>query len=95
MDNEIDEPVEYIEYLGDPNGLHGVTFLSSHTISKGDPAWKKLGVEATQDLVWERDPYGPAVGFPGNRFLLRVSDIPANLVSAVAKLPGFQRVTVE
>lgn len=86
---------EYIEYLGDPANPHGTDFVTSHTILKGDPTWKRLGVEVKKDLTWERDPLGPAVGFKGNRMLLPVSDLPAGVAEAIVKMPEFKRVTVE
>lgn len=86
---------EYIEFLGDPDNPLGTAFLNSHTMEKGDPAWKRLGVKPTKDLTWERDPFGPAIGFKGNRLLLPVEDIDPAVATALEKVPGFKRVTVE
>lgn len=86
------ETNEWIEYLGEPDSPHGTAFLSSHTIPKGDPVWKRLGVKPTKDLVWERDPLGPGHGFKGNRMLLSTEGLDQSLVEAVAKIPGFKVV---
>jgi hypothetical protein len=83
---------EWIEYTGDPDSQHGTAFLHSHTIPKGDPVWKRLGVKPTKDLVWERDPLGPAIGSKGNRMLLSTEGLDRALVDAVAKIPGFKVV---
>jgi hypothetical protein len=82
---------EYIEYLGEQP--YGTAFLSSHTIPKGDPLWKRNKVSLTKDLVWERDPLGPGIGQKGNRMLLPVEDIPVEALSFLEKTPGFKRVS--
>lgn len=90
------ETREYIEYLGDPNNsVVGVetAFLSSHTIPKGDPLWKRAGLTVTRDVTWERDPMGPPVGQKGNRFLVAVEDLPDGTAAVLEKTPGFKRVS--
>lgn len=85
---------EFIEYLGDPDSTHGVQFLHSHTIPKGDPVWQRLGVDKpTKDLEWERDPLGKAIGFKGNRLLLSTEGMDRALVTALTeKVPGYKLV---
>ena len=85
---------EYIEYLGDPENkaTTGTDFLSSYTIPKGDPLWKRAGVTVTKDVTWERDPMGPPVGHKGNRFLVAVEDLPEGTAEVLEKVPGFKRV---
>lgn len=86
---------DYIEYLGDaqdPNS-HGVTFLTSHTIPKGDGLWKRLNVESPKEIVWERDPLGPPVGQKGARMLARVEDMTPQQATALEKVPGYRRVS--
>lgn len=85
--------VDYIEYTGD-GGEHGVQFLTSHTIPKGDALWKRNGVEMTKDVTWERDPMGPGIGQKGNHFLVPVENLPADAVAVLEKTAGFKRVTV-
>lgn len=82
---------EYIEYLGEEP--HGVSFLSSHTIPKGDPVWKRSSVKATRDLVWERDPYGPGIGQKGSRMLLSTEGLEPEMLQALEKVPGYKRVS--
>lgn len=82
---------EFIEYAGDPT--HGTSFLQTHTIPKGDPVWKRNGVEMTKDLVWERDPYGPGVGQKGAKMRLAVSDVPPEALAVLEKTPGYKRVS--
>lgn len=88
------ETHEYIEYLGDPENKHGTAFLGSHTITKGDPVWERLRVDKpSKDLVWERDPLGPAMGFKGNRMLLSTDGMDPALVTALTeKVPGYKLV---
>lgn len=80
---------EYIEYTGEEP--HGNAFLSSHTVTKGDPLWKRTGVEIPADLVWERDPSAPI----GTKTQMRVETkgLPPEAVAALVKLPGYKRVT--
>lgn len=82
---------EFIEYLGE--APHGSTFLTSHAILQGDPLWKREKLDVGQDLVWERDPLGPAVGFPGNQLLLATDDLPAGVADVLLKLPQYRLVT--
>jgi len=82
---------DYIEYLGE--APYGTDFLGSHTIPKGDGLWKRNSVTVTKDVVWERDPMGPEVGQKGNRMLLPVADLPAEVVDVLAKTPGYKRVS--
>ena len=82
---------DFIEYLGEEP--HGTALLSSHSIPKGDPLWKRTGVEDAKAVTWERDPMGPAVGQKGNRFLVRTSDLSAAQVAVLEKTPGFKRVS--
>lgn len=86
---------EFIEYVGDPNNAAtvGTEFLTSHTIPKGDPLWKRAGVTVNKDITWERDPLGPAVGNKGNRFLVPVEDMPEGTAAVLEKTPGFKRVS--
>jgi hypothetical protein len=88
------ETHEYIEYLGETDSKHGVAFLQSHTIPKGDPVWERLRVDKpSKDLVWERDPLGPAMGFKGNRMLLSTDGMDRALVTALTeKVPGYKLV---
>lgn len=84
---------EWIEYEGDPDNPKGIDFLHSHTIPKGDPVWKRLGVKPTKDLVWERDPLGKPIGFKGNRLLLPTEGLDPSVVTAlVENVPGFKAV---
>lgn len=93
LQEEAETTKEYIEYLGEEP--HGTAFLTSHSIPKGDPVWKRAGVSVSKDLTWERDPYGPPVGQKGSRMLLAVEDLPAGAAEALEKVPGYKRVTVE
>ncbi len=88
-----EQPREYLEYMGEEP--YGVDFLSSHTIPKGDPLWKRYGVKATKDVTWERDPLGPGHGQPGNRMLLAVEDIAPELVPVLERMPNVKRVTLD
>ena len=81
---------DYLEYVGEEP--YGVDFLASHTIPRGDALWKRYGVKANKDVVWERDPLGPGHGKAGNRMLLAVEDIQPELVPVLEKLPGVKRV---
>jgi hypothetical protein len=86
-----EESAGFMEYLGDE--VHGTNFLSSHTIPKGDHLWKRAGVDAPKkDLVWERDPYGPAIGQKGNRLLIPLTDLTEDQAKALERVPGFKRV---
>lgn len=87
------ETQDYIEYLGDPDNVTGTAFLTSHTLPKGDPLWKRARVTVNKDITWVRDPMGPGIGQKGNRMLLHVDDIPAGALPVLAKTPGFKRVT--
>jgi hypothetical protein len=87
------QPREYLEYMGEEP--YGTAFLSSHTIPKGDPFWKRYGVKPTKDVVWERDPLGPGHGHAGNRMLLAVEDIAPELVPVLEKLPNVKRVSLD
>lgn len=85
-----DKTSDFIEYLGEePNGT---TFLSSHSLAKGDPLWKRNGVEDAKAVTWERDPMGPPVGQKGNRFLVKTSDLSPAQLAVLEKTPGFKRV---
>lgn len=88
---------DYVEYLGDPAdpGAHGVTFLTSHSLPRTDPLWKRNRLEATdvKAVTWERDPNGPLVGFKGARFLLPIEDFTPAQVEILEKTPGYRRVT--
>lgn len=86
---------EFIEYLGEPTEKHGVDFLHSHSIPKGDPVWARLGVDRpNKDLTWERDPLGKPIGFKGNRLLLSTEGLDPALVTALTeKVPGFKLVS--
>lgn len=90
VETEQDKTRDYIEYKGDET--FGTAFLTTHTIPKGDGLWKREGVTAPKDLVWERDPFGPALGFPGNKMRLAVEDIPADLLPILERIPGYKRV---
>ena len=82
---------EYIEYLGEEP--HGTAFLTSHTIPKGDTVWARLKVaKPSKDLVWSRDEFGPAIGQKGNRMLLDTEGLSPELVTALAKVPGYKVV---
>jgi len=82
---------EWLEYEGEEP--HGTAFLQSHTIPKGDAIWKRLGVKPTKDLVWERDPLGPAVGQKGNRMLLSTEGLDPELVAVIDDhFPNIKRV---
>lgn len=84
---------EYIEYLGEQDSPHGTSFLTSHTLPKGDPVWDRLKVaKPSKDLVWRRDEFGPGIGNKGNRMLLDTEDLDPAIVKAVAKIPGFKVV---
>jgi hypothetical protein len=83
---------EFIEYTGD-GGPQGTTFLASHTIPRGDALWKRNGVTATKDVVWERSPDGPGVGFGKGVFRVPVSDLEPEQVAVLEKTPGFKRVS--
>lgn len=80
---------DYIEYLGDPT--HGTAFLTAHTIRKGDPVWKRNGVEDAKDLTWERDPNVP-VG-QKSRMLLRTDNLSAGQLEVLEKTTGYRRVS--
>jgi hypothetical protein len=85
------ETHEYIEYMGEEP--HGTAFLTAHTIPKSDPVWGRLRVsKPTKDLVWTRDEFGPPIGNKGNRMLLSTDGMTPELVTAVAKIPGFKVV---
>ncbi len=84
---------DYIEYLGDPDSPHGVAFLTSHTLPKGDGLWKRNKVEDAKSVTWERDPLGPSIGQKGARMLLPVSDLTPGMVSVLEKTPGYRRVS--
>lgn len=84
---------DFIEYLGDPDSPHGVAFLTSHTIPKGDGLWKRNKVEDPKNVTWERDPLGPGIGQKGNRMLVRVEDLTPSMVSVLEKTPGYRRVS--
>jgi hypothetical protein len=81
---------EYVEYLGE--APYGVTFLTAHTLPKGDALWKRNGVEATKDVVWERDPMGPPVGQKGSRMLVKTEDLPDGAKAVLEKTPGYKIV---
>lgn len=83
--------VEYIEYLGEEP--FGTAFLTSHTLPRGDGLWKRNKLDVRKDVTWERDPYGPAIGQPGNRMLVRVDDLPAGTAEVLEKLPTYRRVS--
>lgn len=92
--NEQEQPQarEFLEYTGEEP--HGTSFLTSHTIPKGDPVWKRLGVKPTKDLVWERDPLGPGIGQKGNRMLLSTEGMDPELVAVIDdRFPNINRVT--
>jgi hypothetical protein len=80
---------EFVEYAGDPQ--YGTAFLTSHTITKGDPLWKRNGVEVDRDLVWERDPSVPV----GHKSKMRLSTegLSADAVKALVSLPEFKLVS--
>lgn len=84
---------DYIEYMGDPDSPHGVAFLTSHTLPKGDALWKRNGVQDAKSVTWERDPMGPPVGQKGARMLLPVEDLTPSMVSVLEKTPGYKRVS--
>lgn len=86
-----DKTNEYLEYLGEEP--HGTAFLTSHTLPKNDPVWGRLRVDKpSKDLVWNRDEFGPPIGNRGNRMLLSTEGMSPELVTAVAKIPGFKVV---
>lgn len=82
---------EFIEYLGEEP--YGVTFLTSHTLPRGDGLWKRAGVTVNRDLTWERDPNLASIGHKGNRMLLPVEGLPDGAAEALEKLPQYKRVT--
>lgn len=82
---------EYIEWLGEEP--YGTDFIHSHTLPRGDGLWKRAGLKVNKDVTWERDPFGPAVGQPGNRFLVPVEDLPNGVAEVLEKVPGYKRVT--
>lgn len=85
------EVTQWVEYTGPEP--HGNTFLTSHTITTKDPMWERERVAPPEeDLVWTRDPNGPAVGWPGNRMLLPADDLSDGVVNALLKVQGFQLV---
>lgn len=81
----------YLEYLGEEP--HGTAFLTTHTLPKGDGLWKRNKLTANKDIVWERDPNGPAVGQKGNRFLVPIEDLPSGALEVLEKLPQYRRVS--
>lgn len=85
------EKADFIEYQGE--APHGVSFLTSHTIPKGDPLWKRNGVEDAKVVTWVRDPMGPGIGQPGARMLVRTSDLTPGMVAVLEKTPGYKRVS--
>jgi hypothetical protein len=91
MANEEKPTGDFIQYLGEEP--HGVDFLTSHSIAKGDALWKRNGVEDAKAVTWERDPMGPGIGQRGNRFLVKVSDLSPAQVAVLEKTPGFKRVS--
>jgi len=86
------ETQDYMEYLGEEP--HGVAFLTSHTLPKGDGLWKQNKLTVTKDIVWEADPSGPAIGQKGRRMLVPLADLPDGVAKVLDKTPGFKRVTV-
>ncbi len=82
---------DYIEYLGEEP--HGTSFLTTHTLPKGDALWKRAGVDVKKDVVWERDPMGPAIGQKGSRMLLPVADLPDGVAPVLEKTAGYKRVS--
>lgn len=91
-EDEVPTEREYIEYLGEEP--HGTDFLTSHTIPKGDPVWKRFGLKPTKDVTWERDPFGPGIGQKGNRMLLSVEDLPDGVAEVLEQGQNYRRVTV-
>jgi hypothetical protein len=88
---ETPKTTEYDEYMGEEQ--YGTSFLQSHTIPKGDPLWKRNGVDDAKAVTWERDPQGPGVGQKGNRFLVRAADLTPAMISVLEKTPGYKRVS--
>lgn len=91
MANETKSADDFIEYLGEEP--HGTAFLTSHTLPKGDPLWKRNNVDDAKAATWERDPMGPPVGQKGNRFLVRTSDLSPAQVAVLEKTPSYKRVS--
>jgi hypothetical protein len=85
------ESADFIEYAGEEP--HGTAFLTTHTIPKGDPLWKRNKVSPSKDLVWERDPMGAAIGQKGNRMLLSTDGIAPEVLAVLEKTPGYKRVS--
>lgn len=84
---------EFIEYLGDPGNKQGVDFLTAHSLPKSDSIFKRGKVSPTKDLTWERDPSGPAPGFPGARLLLPTEDLDPAVVALLKDTPGYRLVS--
>jgi hypothetical protein len=82
---------EFIEYAGEEP--FGTSFLTSHTLPKGDALWKRNNVEVSKDLVWERDPMGPAIGQKGSHLRLSTEGLPADVVKVLENTPGYKRVS--
>lgn len=80
----------YIEFLGEEP--HGTAFLTTHTLPRGDGLWKRNKLTVNKDIVWERDPMGPAIGQPGSRMLVPISDLPDGTLEILEKTPGYKRV---
>jgi hypothetical protein len=90
-DAPVAETVDYIEYLGEEP--HGVDFLTSFTLPRGDALWKRNKLNVTKEVTWERDPLGPGIGQKGSRMLVRVDDLPTGAAAVLEKTPGFKRVS--
>lgn len=88
---DVPETVDYIEYLGEEP--HGTTFLTSHTLPRGDALWKRNKMTVSKAVTFERDPLGPPVGQSGNRLLVRVDDLPEGTLAVLEKSPGYKRVS--
>ena len=88
---EQEPTTDYIEYLGE--APHGVAFLTSHTLPRGDGLWKRNKLQVTKDVTWERDPLAAEIGQKGNRMLVRVDDLPEGTAAILEKTPGYRRVS--